>query len=138
MDEAGFDQARIESWRDSRLLFGQLTYDVVGAAFEVMRVLGPGLIEKPYENSLVVEMKLRKLKVDQQRCFALDYKGVKVGDYIPDLIVGDAVIVDTKVIEHIGDYEIAQMLNYLRITGLRVGLIINFKRSKVEFERLIL
>ena len=66
------------------------------------------------------------------------YKGEKVSEFVPDLVVDDAVIVDTKVIDRITDHERGQMLNYLRVTGLRVGLIVNFRRPKLEWERIIL
>lgn len=66
------------------------------------------------------------------------YKSVTVGEYVPDLIVADQVIVDPKVIEAITDYELGQMINYLKITGLRVGLILNFRRAKLEWKRVVL
>ena len=66
------------------------------------------------------------------------YKSVKVGEYIPDLIVFDKIVVDTKVIERITDMEIGQILNYLKITSLKVGLILNFKRPKLEWKRIVL
>ena len=110
----------------------------MGASFEVLKGLKIGLHEKPYENALVIELRLRKHTIDQQRRFEILYKGEYVGEFIPDLIVDDAVIVDTKVIDQISNFERGQMLNYLRITGMRVGLIINFRRSKLEWERIIL
>ena len=116
----------------------QLTFAVIGCAMEVSNGLGAGLHEKPYENALLVEFRLKGISCDQQRSFPVDYKGVKVGEYIPDLIAGSAVVVDTKVIDRITDVERGQMLNYLRITGLKVGLIINFRRPKLEWERTIL
>ncbi len=116
----------------------QLTFAIIGSAMEVHNALGAGLNEKPYENALVVEFGLRDITVDQQRKFRITYKDVPVGDYIPDLIAGESVIVDAKVIDQISDIERDQMLNYLRITGLQVGLIINFKRPKLEWERIIL
>ena len=119
-------------------LHAALTYEIVGCAMEVLNELGHGLHEKPYENSLVVEFALRKHTVDRQRRCGVTYKGVPVGEFVPDLIVDDAVVVDSKVIEKIGDIERGQMLNYLRITKLRVGLLLNFKRPKLEWERVIL
>ena len=115
-----------------------LTYKIVGCAMEVLNGIGHGLNEKPYENALVVEFGLRGIPCAQQKRHAVIYKTVVVGDFIPDLIVDDAVIVDTKVIDRITDLERGQMLNYLRITGLKVGLIVNFKRAKLEWERVIL
>jgi GxxExxY protein len=115
----------------------QLTFALIGCAMEMLNGLGAGLHEKPYENALVVEFKLRRITCDQQRRYPVDYKGTNVGEYIPDLIAGNAVIVDAKVIDRITDVERGQMLNYLKITGLKVGLIINFKRPKLEWERII-
>jgi GxxExxY protein len=120
------------------LLHGPLVYSIVGAAMEVIRGLKAGLHEKPYENAMIVELRLRKHVIDQQKRFEVRYKGEYVGEFIPDLIVDDSVIVDAKVIDRITNIERGQMLNYLRITGLRVGLIINFRHSKLEWERIIL
>ncbi len=110
----------------------------MGCALEVLNTLGHGLHEKPYENALVVEFGLKSLAFEQQRRFGINYKGVPIGEFVPDLIAGNAVVVDTKVIERITDLERGQMLNYLRITKLRVGLILNFKKPKLEWERIVL
>ncbi len=121
-----------------KLMHGDLVFAIVNAAFEVVNTMGHGLHEKPYENALVVEVGLRRILVDQQMNFPINYKGVQVGLFVPDVIVDRKVIVDTKTIDNIGDVEIGQMLNYLRITGLRVGLIINFKNARLRWERVIL
>jgi GxxExxY protein len=113
-------------------------FQIVGCAMEVLNTLGHGLLEKPYENALVVEFGLKGITYKQQPRFDVIYKGVKVGDYIPDLIAFDKIVVDAKTIDRITDVERGQILNYLKITGLRVGLILNFKHPKLEWERLIL
>uniref|UniRef100_UPI00405615C9 GxxExxY protein n=1 Tax=Candidatus Electrothrix sp. TaxID=2170559 RepID=UPI00405615C9 len=113
-------------------------FNIVGCAFEVLNELGHGLHEKPYENSLVVEFTERKIHYSQQERFPVLYKTVQVGEYIPDLIAFDSVVVDTKVIDRITEHERAQMINYLKITGPKVGLILNFKRPKLEWERIVL
>lgn len=115
-----------------------LTYALIGAAMDVLNSLGHGLHEKPYERALVVEFGLRQIPYVQQPPFPVMYKGVEVGTYIPDLVVSDRVIVDTKVIERITAHERGQMMNYLRVPRLNVGLILNFKRSKLEWERVVL
>ena len=114
------------------------TEEIIGCAMEVLNVLGHGLLEKPYENALAVEFRLRGIKFDQQPTFDVIYKNEQVGLYVPDLIVRDAVVIDAKTIDRITDHELGQMLNYLRITGHRVGLILNFKRAKLEWKRVIL
>jgi len=120
------------------LLFKKEVYQVVGCAMEVLNTLGHGLLEKPYENALVVEFGLRNIPALQQQRFDVLYKNKKVGDYIPDLIVFDKVIVETKTIDRIGNAERGQVINYLKITDLRVGVILNFKHAKLEWERIVL
>ncbi|MFP4283158.1 MAG: GxxExxY protein [Opitutales bacterium] len=119
-------------------LFGAEMYALVGCAFEVHNTLRHGLKEKVYENALTVEFALREIPFAQQPVFPVDYKGRTVGEFIPDLIAHDHIIVDTKTIERITDLERGQMLNYLRITGRKVGLILNFKHPRLEWERIIL
>ena len=114
------------------------THAIIGGAFEGLNELGHGLNEKLYENSLVVEFKRRSIAFDQQRRFEVRYKGDFVGEYIPDLLAFGKVVVDVKTIDRITDHERGQMLNYLRIIKLPVGLILNFKHAKLEFERIVL
>ena len=123
---------------DDKLLFRDEVFQIVGCAIEVLNTLGHGLIEKPYENALVVEFGLRKIPFQQQPTFDVLYKGQKVGLFIPDLIAFETIVVDTKVIDRITDHERGLMLNYLRITGMRVGVILNFKHRKLEWERIAL
>lgn len=123
---------------ESKLFLKAETEKIIGFAFAVSNEVGHGLHEKIYENSLVVMFKLDNIAVDQQRRFPILFRGVQVGEFIPDLIVFGSVIVDTKVIDQITDHERGQMLNYLRITKLRVGLILNFKNARLEWERIIL
>ena len=104
---------------------------------EVLNELRHGLFEKPYENAMVVEFQLRGIPFVQQPSYRVHYKGVDVGNYVPDLIAYGQVSVDLKVIERIGQNEIAQMLDYLRITQLPVGLIMNFRRSELEYKRVV-
>ena len=113
-------------------------YQIVNCAFEVLNTLGHGINEKPYENALVVEFKLRGISFDQQKPFPVTYKGHQVGKYIPDLIAFDQIVIDTKVVDRITDQERGQMINYLKITSLPVGLLLNFRRPKLEWERLVL
>ena len=123
---------------EHKLLLKEEVYQVVGCAMEVLNTLGHGLLEKPYENALVVEFGLKNIPYKQQPRYEVIYKSVKVGEYIPDLIVFDEIVVDTKTIDRITNVERGQVINYLKITQLRVGLILNFKHPKLEWERLVL
>jgi GxxExxY protein len=120
------------------LLFKDEAHQIVGCAMEVLNTLGHGLLEKPYENALVVELRLRRIPYRQQPRFKVVYKSVKVGEYVPDLVCFDKIVVDTKTIENITNHEIGQMMNYLRLTGLRLGLILNFKHPQLEWKRVVL
>jgi GxxExxY protein len=120
------------------LILKDEVYAIVSCALEIINGLGHGLHEKPYENSLAVEFRHRGIPFIQQPRFPVVWREVLVGEFIPDLIAYEGIIVDTKTIDKITDIERGQMLNYLRITGLPVGLIINFKKPKLEWERIVL
>lgn len=120
------------------LLLKSEVFQIVGCAMEVLDTLGHGLREKTYERALAVEMRRKGIAFEQQRIFPVIYKGELIDEYIPDLIVLGQVVVDAKTIEQIADFELGQMLNYLRITSLRVGLILNFKHAKLQWERVVL
>jgi GxxExxY protein len=114
------------------------TEEILNCAFEIHNALGHGFHEKPYENALAVEFSERGIAYDQQARFPMNYKSVKVGEFIPDLIAFGKVVIDTKTISRISDKEIGQMLNYLRITGLPVGMLLNFKNPRLEYRRVVL
>ncbi len=122
---------------DDKLLCRNEVFQIVGCAIEVLNTVGHGIVEKPYENALIVEFGLRKIPFRQQPAFDVLYKGHKVGLFVPDLIAFDSIVVDTKVIDRISDHERGLILNYLRITNLRVGVILNFKYRKLEWERIV-
>ena len=123
---------------NTKLLLKEETHQVLGCAFDVVNEIGHGFHEKVYENALVVEFKLRGIPCEQQKRFPIIYKDIQVAEFVPDLIVFGSVIVDTKVIDSITDHERGQMTNYLRITKLRVGLILNFKNPRLEWDRIVL
>src|SRR6266550_2312070 len=123
---------------NQKLLLKDEVVQVVARAIEVLNALGHGLVEKPYENALVVDFSLRKISFRQQPSFDVLYKGHKIALFVPDLIAFNSLVVDTKVIDQITDHERGLILNYLRITGLRVGVILNFKHPKLEWQRIAL
>ena len=123
---------------DDRLLLKEEVFRILGRAIEVLNTPGHGLVEKPYENALVVEFGLQRILFQQQPSFHVLYKGHKISLFVPDLIAFDAVVVRTNVIDRITDQERGLMLNYLRITNLRVGVILNFKSARLEWERIVL
>ncbi len=112
------------------------TKQVIGIAFEVMNEVGCGFREKAYERAMVREFQLGTIPHDQQRQFPLVYKDTLIDTLIPDLIVFDQIIIDAKTIPQITTREISQMLSYLKVTRLSLGLIINFGNPKVEVKRI--
>ena len=115
-----------------------VTYMINGAVFEVNKVLGPGFLEKVYENALLIELKERGVNAESQVPIKVSYKGSSVGEYVADILVEGDVIVELKTVEKIDKIHEAQLLNYLKATGKPIGLLINFKNPKAEIKRMVL
>jgi GxxExxY protein len=115
-----------------------LTYLINGAIFEVNRILGPGFLEKVYENALLMELKARGIRAVSQYPIKVMYKDQIVGEYFADLLVEDQVIIELKTVDKIERIHEAQLLNYLKATGIKVGLLVNFKSTKADIKRLVL
>src|SRR5205823_147473 len=96
-----------------------------------------GLDEKLYERALVIELRKRGHRVDQQRQFEVFYDGQLIGTLVPDLIVDDLVIADPKVATTFSDADFAQMIGYLNITGLQLALLLNFENARLEWKRIV-
>mgnify|MGYP000111773296 CR=1 FL=1 len=113
----------------------ELSKAIIGAAMHVLNTLKPGLDEKLYENALVIALKKRGVSCEQQRAYDVSYEGEHIGRLIPDLIAANRIIIDTKVVSSFNESHLAQMLGYLNITGLKTGLLLNFKHSKLGIKR---
>ncbi len=116
----------------------QITEKIIGCSYTVSNTLGCGFLEKVYENALAHELKKTGFKVFQQHEIKVFYDGVDVGKYVADLFVEDSVIVEIKAISGLADSQKAQCLNYLKATGLKVGLLINFGIPRIEIKRVSL
>jgi len=125
---------------DTNVLFAEESYAIMSCAFEVIKIIGPGLHEKIYENALAREFSLRGIPFTKQLRYEVDYKGESMGEFVPDLIAYGKIIVETKTIDRITQVDRGQVMNYLRITGHRLGIIIiiNFKNPKLETQRVAL
>ena len=110
---------------------------VIGAAYEVSNVLGAGFLEKVYERALMEEVSLRGLRATAQAPFPVAYKGKHVGTYSADLVVEGRLLVEVKCVEQFSNEHLAQCINYLKASGLHLGLLINFRRSRVEWKRVV-
>jgi GxxExxY protein len=127
----------IEGEHPDKLLHRDITEKIIGAAFEVHGELGYGFLERVYERAMQVELIRRGCTVEIEKRVQVRYKEVVVGDYDSDLIVNDCVLVELKVNPQYDRRDEAQLLNVLKATGLKVGLLVNFGRTKVEYKRLV-
>ncbi len=115
-----------------------LTYKVVGCAMAVLNELGHGLREKTYERALCIELGHQGLSFETQHAYPVHYRGEHIDDYIPDIEVDGRLIVEVKATESIVDEHIGQVLNYLKISGLEAGVILNFKHPKLQWKKVVL
>jgi GxxExxY protein len=113
-----------------------LTEKVIGAVFQVANTLGAGFLEKVCERALIRELKLGGLKGVSQASFSVIYKGQSIGDYFADLLVEDDLVVELKCVERLSHEHTAQCLNYLRASGKKLCLLVNFQKPTVEWKRI--
>jgi GxxExxY protein len=115
----------------------QLTERVIGCAYQVSNILDSGFLEKVYENALALDLRKAGVKAAQQHGIQVKYKGQLVGEYLADILVNDSVLVEIKAVRKLDEVHMVQCMNYLKATGLRVCLLINFGTPKVEIKRII-
>ena len=113
----------------------EITHEIIGASFDVFRELGYGFLERVYQKAMKVELEIRGLKAETEAEIQVWYKGVIVGDYRAGILVNNCVLVELKVSPVINLKDEAQLLNELKATGIKVGLLMNFGKQKVEFIR---
>lgn len=116
----------------------ELTQDIIGAAFEVHNILGNGFLEKVYQNALAKELQLRGCRVEVEVKIPVHYKDELVGDYFADILVNKRIILELKALSNLTSEHEAQLLNYLKATGYKVGLLLNFGTQRVQIKRKIL
>ena len=121
----------------SILIEGELTEKILGAAFKVQNKLGAGFLEKVYVNALSFELQRSGLTVEPQKIFAIKYDGVIVGEYQADLVIAGKVILECKAVSNIDAVHEAQLINYLKVSGVQVGLLINFGRPTLQYRGLV-
>jgi GxxExxY protein len=111
----------------------RLSHEVIGAALEVHRLLGPGFLESLYEEALCIELELRKITFQRQAPIPVHYKGRVVGENRLDLLVGDCLVVELKAVDQLATIHTAQVLAYLKATGHKLGLLINFNVPVLKY-----
>jgi GxxExxY protein len=113
----------------------QKTEKIIGCPMTVHRALGPGFLESVYENALAHELHKAGLKVECQRPLTVTYGGIVVGNFIADMLVDDAVLIENKAVQAIAAAHEVQVVNYLAATGIEIGLVLNFGSGSLEFRR---
>lgn len=119
------------------LVHKELVYQIVGCAMRVHRELGYGFLEKVYENALMVALRKEGIEARQQSPVPVYFEGEMVGEYFADVLVEDKIIIELKTVEKMGNAHQAQLLNYLKATGIQLGLLMNFGPRKLEYERFV-
>ena len=114
-----------------------ITEKIIGCAYQVANVLGAGFLEKVYENALAVELRKMGLAIEQQKSIRISYDGQIVGDYVVDLLVEGAVLVELKAVKSLDEIHMAQCLNYLKAAHLKVCLLMNFGRPRNQIKRIV-
>ena len=122
---------------ERRLKLSEISKKIIGCAFEVANKLGCGFLEKVYENALAHELRKRGLSVQQQFPVQVNYDGALVGEYVADLMVEGCVLVELKAVKEMDAVHAAQFMNYLKATGLKVCLLINFGKPRIEIKRYV-
>lgn len=122
---------------DDKFLYKDTSYKIIGLAMEVHRKLGGGFLEKVYENSLMILLKRENIKAEQQVPIKVYFEEQVVGDFIADILVEDAIILELKAIDQLAGTHRSQTINYLKATGLRVAYLINFGKKSLEYERFL-
>ena len=115
-----------------------LTEIIIGCAMRVSNTLGVGFLEKVYENALAIELRRAGLQAEQQQEIAVHYHGMVVGTYEPDILVNKVVILELKAVKVLDQIHMAQLLNYLRATGFKVGLLLNFGTPRLGIKRMVM
>ena len=122
----------------SKLIHQNLSNKVLGCAFSVHNILGPGLLESCYEGAMVIELQRAGIQVQRQHVYPLYYKGECVGGYIADLVVESTIILELKSVQALHDVMVAQLLNYLRLSRCPLGYLMNFNGTRLEYKRYVL
>lgn len=120
------------------LLYPQECYKINGAIYEVHKELGPGLLEKVYQDALEREFNLQNIPYEREKSFSIMYKGMQLAEkYVADFVCYNKIVVELKAVEELHPVHKAQVINYLAITGYKLGLLVNFNSIKVNHERII-
>jgi len=125
------------SGNEQRIIYKELSYEIINAAMQVHNELGPGFAERVYEEALCLELRNKGLNYERQRKVDVKYRDTKVGEYVPDIVVDGKVLLELKAVSEHNSVFDAQVYSYLKATGLKLGILINFGTRKLTFKRIV-
>lgn len=124
--------------KDNTLLYAEESYKIMGAIYEVHKELGPGLLEKVYQEALKKELKLQGIPFEREKCFTITYKGEELEQkYIADFVCYNKIVLELKAVDNLLPVHKAQVINYLALTGYKLGILVNFNDEKIKPERIV-
>jgi GxxExxY protein len=121
-----------------KIIYKELSYKIIESVLKVHNTLGCGFLEKVYENALVIELKMEGIRFKQQEPIKVLYRNQVVGEYVSDILIEEKIILELKTVDEISNIHEAQIINYLKATGVKLGIIINFAKPKLEYKRIVL
>ena len=122
----------------ANIVYPGLSYQIMGAIFEVRKKLGPGFLESVYQKALIKELSVRGMNVETEKAIDLIYKDKKIGAHRLDLVIEDKVVVELKTVEGFSIHHKAQLTSYLKASGYKLGIPVNFSKAKIEYRRVVI
>jgi len=122
----------------TNIIYPELSYEIMGAIFEVHKTLGPGFLEAVYGKALIEELSNRGMKVETQKTINLTYKDKKIGTHRLDMVVEDKIVIELKTVERFSVHHGAQLTSYLKASGYKLGILVNLSKSKFEYQRIVI
>ncbi len=124
--------------KNKEIIYKELSYQIIGCAIEVHKQLGVGFLESVYEEAFKLELKAKDILFKSQEKYSVVYKNTIIKDFYCDLVIDDKIVIELKATRQITDIERAQILNYLKVTKLKLGIIINFGEKSLQYDRILL
>ena len=121
-----------------KIIYPELSYKIMKAIFEVHGSLGPGFVESIYEKALIEEFQRQGFKVETQKVIPVIYKGKKIGTHRLDIVVENKIVIELKTVESFAPYHKRQLISYLKAGGYKLGILVNFSKSKVQYRRVVI
>jgi GxxExxY protein len=121
----------------TKIIKKELSDKILGMVFSVHNILGPGLLESAYEGAIAVELKLSGIQYERQKVYSVFYKGELVGGYVADIVIDNSIILELKAVKSLNQCMEAQLINYLKISHIPIGYLVNFYNTRVEWRRFV-